>query len=50
MSRLTTLPQLAKRINAEHNEALSAARTAIEHARRAGQLLQQAKEKCEHGQ
>jgi hypothetical protein len=49
MSRLTTLPQLAKRINAEHDEALSAARTAIEHARRAGALLQQAKDQCGHG-
>jgi hypothetical protein len=44
------LAQLAEQINAEHASALSAARTALEHARRAGQLLAEAKKQCPHGQ
>jgi hypothetical protein len=44
------LAQLAQRINAECTAALTAARTALEHARRAGELLVEAKAACGHGQ
>jgi hypothetical protein len=44
------LSDLAAKINAEHQRALSAARTALEHARRAGELLTEAKAQCQHGQ
>jgi hypothetical protein len=43
------LAHLAERINAEHQHALTAARTALEHARRAGELLAEAKAACGHG-
>jgi hypothetical protein len=43
------LAQLAKKINAEHTAALRAARTCLKHARRAGELLAEAKEHCGHG-
>jgi hypothetical protein len=43
------LAQLAEQINAEHTAALTAARTALEHARRAGGLLAEAKAACGHG-
>ena len=53
--RMTTtitrnLAQLAAEINACHAQALAAARTALEHARRAGLLLTEAKQACGHGQ
>jgi len=44
-----TLATLAESINAEHDAALQAARSAIEHARRCGQLLIDAKAKIGHG-
>src|SRR5688572_24644980 len=40
---------LAERINAEHELAAGKAREAIEHARRAGEYLQQAKAAVGHG-
>jgi hypothetical protein len=43
------LQVLAERINAEHAEALSAARASLIHARKAGQLLLEAKKQCGHG-
>jgi hypothetical protein len=43
------LAQLAEQINAEHQLALTSARTALGHARSAGSLLIQAKEQCGHG-
>ena len=46
----TSLSVLASRINAEHREAETAARTAIEHARNVGELLLEAKERLQHGQ
>jgi phage N-6-adenine-methyltransferase len=44
------LAELAGRINAEHSEALAAARASLTHARNAGQLLLEAKKQCGHGQ
>jgi hypothetical protein len=44
------LAELAGRINAEHNEALSAARASLVHARNAGLLLLDARKQCDHGQ
>lgn len=44
------LTALAMRINAEHAAAEQAAETAVERARRAGELLIEAKEKVPHGQ
>jgi hypothetical protein len=48
-----TIPQsterIAKEIRHEHELALSAAASALEHARRCGQLLAQAKEQLPHG-
>jgi hypothetical protein len=44
------LAELAGRINAEHTEALAAARASLTHARNAGQLLLEAKKQCGHGQ
>ena len=50
MTEITTaLPELAEKINDEHRAAETAARTALEHATRAGDLLIQAKGQCEHG-
>lgn len=43
-------PSLADQINAEHEAAVSKAREALEHARRAGELLLKAKEKVDHGE
>jgi hypothetical protein len=43
------LAELAGRINAEHAEALSAARASLNHARNAGLLLLEAKKQCGHG-
>jgi hypothetical protein len=44
------LAELAIRINAEHREALDAARASLVHARNAGTLLLEAKKQCGHGQ
>jgi hypothetical protein len=44
------LAELAGQINAEHQQAESALRTGLEHARRAGELLLQAKQQCRHGE
>jgi hypothetical protein len=44
-----SLTSLASAINAEHDAALHAAMTAIEHARRAGALLIDAKDQLPHG-
>ncbi len=44
-----TLATLAVEINSAHNAAETAARSAIEHALKAGRLLAQAKAKCSHG-
>jgi hypothetical protein len=49
MNDLTALPALAERINAEHAAAESAARSAVLHARQAGEYLLQAKAQCRHG-
>lgn len=45
----TTLSSIAAAINAEHGLACKHAETAVEHARRAGQLLLQAKSTLGHG-
>lgn len=42
--------EIAERINAEHQACEQAARSALEHARTAGGLLQEAKEMLPHGQ
>jgi hypothetical protein len=47
---LTKLPDLAERINTEHRAAYGAAQTALEHAKRAGQLLIEAKRQTKHGE
>jgi len=44
------LAALAEQANSEHGLAVATARNAIEHARKAGQLLRQAKEIVRHGQ
>ncbi len=53
MKNLTTpngvLAELAGRINAEHQQAETALRSGLEHARRAGELLIEAKGQCPHG-
>jgi hypothetical protein len=46
----SSLHQLAERINAEHNAAIGAARETMDHARRAGELLLEAKRQTERGQ
>jgi hypothetical protein len=46
---VSNLAQMAKRINAEHAAAVTAVRSGLEHARRAGQLLAEAKAACGHG-
>lgn len=48
MSQLS-LESLAARIVREHEAATTAADSAIEHARTAGKLLLEARERCEHG-
>jgi Protein of unknown function (DUF3102) len=47
--RATALLDLAQAIEREHQAAYSAARTALEHARRCGELLIQAKAAVPHG-
>lgn len=49
MSALT-LVDIAAEINHEHQHALDAAHSAVRRARRAGELLLEAKERCEHGE
>jgi hypothetical protein len=44
-----SLADLAKQITSAHTDALAAARTSLEHARKAGQLLLQAKARLAHG-
>lgn len=44
------LPDLAVQINAEHAAAMEHARSAVQRARHAGELLLQAKEQCAHGE
>jgi hypothetical protein len=44
------LSDLAEQINAAHAEVLAAVRTSLLHARTAGDLLLQAKARCQHGQ
>jgi hypothetical protein len=44
------LPDLATQINEEHRQCLQAANATLEHARRAGELLEQAKAQLDHGQ
>jgi hypothetical protein len=46
---IPNLAHLAAQINAEHAAVVTAARTCLEHAKRAGELLAQAKEHCDHG-
>lgn len=48
MSALT-LVDIAAEINHEHQHALDAAHSAVRRARRAGELLLEAKDRCEHG-
>jgi hypothetical protein len=50
MNKLTTLPKLAKQINAEHALADAALREGLAHARNCGNLLVQAKEQLQHGE
>ena len=45
----TDLVVLATDINRHHQEAQKAAESALQHARAAGELLLQAKERCQHG-
>jgi hypothetical protein len=49
MNELTELPMLAGRINAEHVAVEASFRTALAHAKAAGELLLQAKSQCRHG-
>jgi hypothetical protein len=49
-NELATLTELRAAINAEHEKASQTARQALEHARRAGELLIQAKALVAHGQ
>jgi hypothetical protein len=44
------LSELAHKINVEHGRAETSLQAGLEHARRAGELLNRAKEKCQHGQ
>jgi hypothetical protein len=44
------LDELANEINAEHAKAEAAARSAVDHALRAGELLIEAKGQCQHGE
>ena len=48
-SEAAPLPVLAAQINAAHDDACRAAQSAISHARRAGDLLIEAKAGLEHG-
>jgi ElaB/YqjD/DUF883 family membrane-anchored ribosome-binding protein len=44
-----SLTNLASEINSQHEQAIQHAKSSLEHARRAGELLQQAKQQIEHG-
>ncbi len=46
----TTLVSIAQEINEEHEAASRAVRSALEHARRAGELLLEAKAQRAHGE
>lgn len=50
MNALPAVADLAVQINTEHERAFGKAREALEHARRAGELLLQAKAAVDHGQ
>ena len=50
MNAVVVLDDLAKQINIEHVAAIEHARSAIQRARKAGELLIQAKYACSHGQ
>ena len=50
MSAPIVLTTIAAQINAEHTEALKHADQAIDHARRAGALLQSVKDQLAHGE
>jgi len=50
MSDIVPLLDLAAAINAEHAAALEHARSAVQRARRAGELLLEAKEQCAYGE
>jgi hypothetical protein len=50
MNELTTLPQLAQRINAEHEAAGASFKAGLLHARAAGELLLDAKAQVPHGE
>jgi hypothetical protein len=43
------LSDLVTKINEEHQQSLDDCKSALEHARKAGELLQQAKEQLRHG-
>ncbi len=45
----SNLAELASAINQEHQKCAQAAQTCLERARRAGELLAQAKKECGHG-
>jgi len=49
MSTVIGLPDLASQINLEHASAMEHAQSAVRRARKAGELLLQAKEGCQHG-
>jgi hypothetical protein len=49
MSGLPAFSDLVAEINHEHQECLQAARAALQHAKRAGELLLQAKGRICHG-
>ena len=50
MTGAIVLADLATRINIEHAGAVEHARSAVQCARQAGELLLQAKEQCRHGE
>src|SRR5262245_45203128 len=50
MTDLVPLPELARRIDAEHQCFEATVRQALRHARNAGDLLRQAKARLPHGQ
>jgi hypothetical protein len=49
MSAQLALPELAQAIDREHQAAIGAARTALEHAAECGRLLLEAKASVPHG-
>lgn len=49
LEHIAKLPELAEQITREHALACGAARSALEHAKRAGEFLTQAKRQTKHG-